>query len=233
MGATGMTEKGPSQIPPSYDLQVNYGGKKAFLMGGVFGNGAVIGNAMFEIMPNVAGKVSAQFGANSQSDNLTATADYHGKDFNVTVKVGNNECGASYLQSISEKLAVGAELGYMNKALESYVSASARYTSGKRILGVQLASYGAVTGWYTMKASEKLNLCADFQMNTKNFDAVASAGYEYKLRMAQIKGQVNSLGRVAMSSTEQINPICSVTLAAEVDYSQGDYKFGFGFGFGG
>ena len=125
------------------------------------------------------------------------TTDYRGDDFTASLTVGNpnifNNSGVfvgHYLQSVTKKIALGAELAYqygpnVPGGQIAVLSAVGRYTSGDSIWSGTLGP-GGVHICYYQKASEQLQIGVEVETSLRMQESVATIGYQVDLPKADV-----------------------------------------------
>lgn len=135
-----------------------------------------------------------------QDSKLTAaqlTTDYRGDDYTASLTVGNpnifNNSGVfvgHYLQSVTDHIALGAELAYqygpnVPGGQIAVVSAVGRYTQADSVWSGTLGP-GGIHICYYQKASEQLQIGVEVETSLRMQEAVATIGYQVDLPKADL-----------------------------------------------
>ena len=158
---------------------------------------------------------------------------YKGSDWTGGLKIaGGGFYNASYMQSITPSLAVGAEYFWMSERLRSGYGVAVRKTGdtpyGAYVLAAQLASTGIANVAYQQKVSSKASYAADLTYNFETRNTVCEVGYDYQFRTTRIRGQIDINGTAKACVEEKLSPGLTLSLCGEINHSIKDYKFGFG-----
>ncbi|KAJ2449057.1 translocase of outer mitochondrial membrane [Coemansia sp. RSA 2336] len=188
-------------------------------------------------------KSQVQLMTNDSQSMLQLEGEYTGADYTGNVKVinpslvdGTGIYTASYLQSITSKLSLGAELLYqspMPKIQETSLSLAMRYQpSEDRAWVAQTQGSNLMTTSYWRKISEKCEAGAELQMlnvpSQGRREANCSVGVKYEFAASTIRAMADNLGKVSMLLEEKIAPGFSFLISGELDHLKGENKFGVG-----
>ncbi len=142
---------------------------------------------------------------------------------------------ASLLQSVSQSLAVGAEvIGQQvadSPSMENGLNLAVRYTpSNKSTFTATLQQFVALQTTYHHRVSEKVELASELQMLLvgPRKDAVTSVSAKFDYRQATIRAQLDSTGRVGLVLEEKLFPGFALLLSGELDHVKSTSKFGIG-----
>lgn len=158
--------------------------------------------------------------------------DYSGLDYTLNAKAinpsvldGTGIYVGSYLQSVTNKLALGIETLYQRAALDQAEMSSsylAKLTGpdGKWIATTQFQPIGVLQATYWHKLSEKVEVAADLQVIAAPMrrDAIATVGTKYDLRMSTFRAQLDSTGKVSALLEQRFAPSFAFTVAGEIDH---------------
>ena len=136
--------------------------------------------------------------------------DYQGLDYSVNAKAinpsptdGTGVYVSTYLQSITQKLALGVESVYQHQSAQLTdfsMSYLAKYTGANKdwIATASVQPAGILQATYWHKLSEKVEAAADLQLIAApgRRDAIATLGAKYDLRMSTFRAQLDSTGKV-------------------------------------
>lgn len=163
---------------------------------------------------------------------LQMEQDYNGRDFNVNLKGVNPSVVdgtgifiGSYLQSVSQNLALGAEAVYQRPTpgqQETVMSYVAKYTGRDYIATAQYQGFGAFSAAYYLRYSEKVDFGTEIQLLTAGGrrEAVATVGGKFEFRRSTFRGQVDTTGKVSAVLEEKIVPGFSFLVSGEMDHGK-------------
>jgi len=101
----------------------------------------------------------------------------------------------SYFQSLSRRLAVGAELTLQRDRqgrVGSGLTFAARYTGGDYTLTGNVTTSGSVLASYFQRVNEQITVAAELEavVMEKQRESVVTVGAKFDLRMATLRAQV-------------------------------------------
>jgi len=187
-------------------------------------------------------KMMAQI-AESKWKSLQLTTDYKGEDFTASLTMGNPDfLGGTgmgilhYLQTVTPKLALGAELAYQAAPQIpgghiGVLSAVGRYTGSDFTFSSTLANSGALHACYYQKCSQDLSVGAELEMNLRAGESRASVGYKVEIPRAGLnfKGSVNSDWEVTAVMEKKLLPIpFSLALSGMINHPKNSFMLGAG-----
>lgn len=169
-------------------------------------------------------------------------ADYAGKDFNLNVKAINpspvDQTGifvASYLQSVSSRLALGGECALQHPTpdvSETQGTLVAAYTGQDFVWTSSLAQIGVLQTSFHHRVSDTVEMAAELQVmiapDGSRRDAICTVGGKWDFRQSCFRGQVDTSGRVAAILEQKLAPGLSVLMTGDIDHMKGASKFGIG-----
>lgn len=170
---------------------------------------------------------------------LQLEQDYNGESFNLNLKSVNpsptEATGifiASYLQSITPQLALGAEAVHQRPTpgqSDTTYSYVAKYTGRDYIATATYQGFGALQAAYYLRYSDKVDFGTEIQLvNTEGRrDAVATVGGKFEFRRSTFRGQVDTTGKVAAVLEEKIVPGFSFLVSGEMDHGKVSWRFSF------
>jgi len=168
--------------------------------------------------------------------------EYTGSDFSASVKALNPsflEGGLTgiyighYLQSVTPKLALGLEAvwqrGSLSQGPDSGLSYVARYKSDDWVATAQLQGHGALNATYWRRISEKIQAGVDMTLTMMpaqggmmggplQKEGTTTVGAKYDFRMATLRAQVDSKGKLSCVLEKRVAPVMTMTFAADVDH---------------
>ncbi|KAJ1734068.1 translocase of outer mitochondrial membrane [Coemansia sp. RSA 2049] len=202
------------------------------------------GRANYALSKQLQLKGQAQLMASSDSQSMVQLeSEYTGSDYTANLKAINaspvDSTGifiASYLQSITHKLGVGAEFVYqrpMPKVQESTLSLALRYQPTEdRVFTVQTQSTNVLSASYWRKVSPKCEAGAELQVlnvpSQGRREASCTVGVKYDFAASTVRAMADNFGKVSMLLEEKIAPGFSFLISGELDHLKGENKFGIG-----
>uniref|UniRef100_A0A6M2DIG5 Putative translocase of outer mitochondrial membrane complex subunit tom40 n=1 Tax=Xenopsylla cheopis TaxID=163159 RepID=A0A6M2DIG5_XENCH len=229
----GATYVGTKQLSPTEAFPV--------LLGDVDPEGNLNANVIHQVSPRIRCKFASQI----QSSKITAaqlTSDYRGDDFTFSLTFGNtnliNSSGVivtHYLQSVTNSLAMGAELAYqyghqVPGGQIAVVSAAGRYTMGDAVMSGTLG-LGGIHLCYHQKASEQLQLAVELETNFRMQESVASIGYQVDLPKADLtfRGMLDSNWNIGGVLEKKLAPLpFSFALSGMMNHNKNQFRLGCG-----
>lgn len=168
---------------------------------------------------------------------------YTGKDFSASLKAMNPTMidggltgifVGQYLQSITPKLALGAEAVWQRQALnlgpESALSYYAKYTGNNWIATAQLQTQGEISTSYWRKLTDKVQAGANFSLQFAGLgqgsllgpqvrkEGVTTAGVKYDFRTSTFRAQVDSNGKLCAMLEKRVAAPVTMAFVTEVDH---------------
>lgn len=195
------------------------------------------------VSKNLQIKAQAQAMANEAHSMLQLESEYTGSDYTANVKAinpsmvdGTGIYLASYLQSITPKLSLGAELLYqcpMAKVQETSTSLAVRYQpSADRVWVAQSQGTSGLTSSFWRKINEKCEAGAELTVindpTQGRREASCTVGVKYDFAASTVRAMADNFGKVSMLLEEKIAPGFSFLISGELDHMKGENKFGVG-----
>jgi mitochondrial import receptor subunit TOM40 len=176
-----------------------------------------------------------QFAASPSAPSLAQFEhDRIGRDYSLNLKTYNPSPAdlsgaymASYLQSLTKNVALGAEVIYQRAPTgmeESAMSYVGKYTSNKRdwIATAQVQAQGILQTTYWQKLSDKVDVAAELvlvpDVRPTERKAMATVGVKYDFRTAVFRAQVESTGKISALLEQRISPILGFLFSGEIDH---------------
>lgn len=229
-------------------------GKNAYNFGAVLGDDTKfwqaglddIGNVTMRLnqrwTPQQISKIQAQLAPAGGQSFVQLEHDYQGGDFSTNIKALNpspiNMTGiyvGNYLQSLTNRFALGAEAVYQRPSPEieeAAIGYVAKLVGDKNdwIATAQWQPQGVAQLTYWHKLSEQVDVAGDLQVISvpQRRDAQASFAARYAFRMATLRAQIDSLGKLTSVYEARLSPAFAFSFAGEIDHLQGGSKFGLG-----
>ncbi|KAG0279449.1 translocase of outer mitochondrial membrane, partial [Linnemannia gamsii] len=231
---------GAADSPSTYNFGTAFIGQQSFLSGNLDTDGNVQARANYAWTNTNVSKIQSQLSTTPGQSMLQLEHDHNGQSYNLNLKAVNpsvtDSTGiliASYLQSITRNLALGAEAVLQRptpQQSESTYSYVAKYTGNDYIATATYQGFGALQASYYLRYSEKVDFGTEIQLVTAGGrrDAVATVGGKFEFRRSTFRGQVDTTGKVAAVLEEKIVPGFSFLISGEMDHSKGQSRFGVG-----
>jgi mitochondrial import receptor subunit TOM40 len=151
------------------------------------------------------------------------------KAYNPGVVDGTGVFMGSYLQSVTKRLALGAECIWQRPNAdveEANMSYMAKYVGGADrdwIATAQLiGSQGVVQGTYWQRLSDKVEAGAELTFAPapmpKDRKAQATVAAKYDFRLATLRAQLDSAGKVSAFLEQRFTPAFSFLVTGEIDH---------------
>ncbi len=225
---------GSQAAPSSYNFGAVYGDNKNFFQAGLDDGLNVTMRANRGWVPGHTTKVQAQLTATPGQSFVQMEHDYQGTDHSANFKALNPSPTdltgiyiVNYLQSLTRNFAFGIETVYqrpsadMEEASTGYI---AKLTGDKKdwIATAQVQPQGVAQCTYYHKLSEQVDVAADLQMITmpQKREAAATVGARYNFRMATLRAQIDSAGKLSSVYETRLSPAFGLTFAGEIDHLQ-------------
>ena len=211
------------------------------MQGMVDGKGDVQGKYHYSWSDALIGKAQIQLSHRPGYSMYQVESDYLGADYAVNLRAMNanpsDNTGiymASFLQSVTPKLALGVE-GVLQRPVpdmeEAGMSLFARYgVPDKSVFTLTLQNLLGVQASYFHKVNDQVELCTELQavMAGPQMEAVASISSKMDYRQASVRAQLDSLGKVGVFLEERLMGRMALLISGEIDHLKGKGKFGVG-----
>ncbi|WFD23435.1 translocase of outer mitochondrial membrane [Malassezia equina] len=226
----------------AYNFGAVYGDENRFYQAGVDDAGNVTMRLNRRWLPGHISKVQAQLAPLGGQSFVQLEHDFQGADYSVNFKALNPSPSdltgiyvANYLQTLTPRFALGAEAIYQHPSAE-IEEASLGYMAkwvGPKNDWIATAQWqpqgvGQLTYWHQL--SEQVDVAGDLQMilMPQRRDAQASLAARYSFRMASLRAQIDSLGKLTSVYEARISPAFAFTFSGEIDHLSGGAKVGLG-----
>ncbi|CAH0482026.1 unnamed protein product [Peronospora belbahrii] len=174
-------------------------------------------------------RVKSQLKNEEHGSQALVDFDYVGEGFTWNMKISNGPLlGVSYLQSITQHLALGGEAYYHGKH-RKVISAYAGKWSERDWVG--MATFGAMGTLqlaYLRKVGHRIRYGSELVYNHSSGEAQTTCGVEMDLGQTRFVSSVDSSFRVATSIEARVLPNFVLSLSAEAFPLKDDFKFGYG-----
>lgn len=203
------------------------------------------GNLNANIIHQFGNRVRCKFAAQVQSNKYTAcqySLDYRGDDYTATVTLGNPNIFTNsgvvvlhYLQSVTQNLALGAELAYQRGPQVptgeiAVLSAAARYSKKDWVASGTLGQAG-LHMCYWQKASDQLQLGVELETNFRAQESVATIAYQVDLPRTDLvfRGMVDSNWTVGAVFEKRLQPLpFTFALSGTMNHNKNQFRLGAG-----
>lgn len=249
-----------SPIMPAYGFAAFYATDNALLQGNVDNDLSLSGRLHYGWSKNAVSKANMQI-ANGQPPMLQLEHDFQGSDYSINLKALNPSIldgtftgigVASFLQSVTPKLAVGLETVYSAQTAQhppdAAVSFSGRYASGDWIATAQFQAQGAINATFYRRVTDKVEAGIEASIGLTNpqaaaglmagaggaapqaptIDGTTTIGAKYEFRQSVFRGQIDSNGKVSCLLERRVLPVVSVIFAGEIDHAKSAARLGLG-----
>ncbi|KAF2743459.1 eukaryotic porin [Sporormia fimetaria CBS 119925] len=234
-----------SQAQPPYTYGVLYGSPKMFLQGNLDNDLQFSGRFNWRWASNFVTKTSVQL--TSQANMVSIENDYTGADFSASLKTVNPSIldggvtgmvMASYLQSITPRLALGLEAFWSRPAMayppSLNVSYAMRYKTPEWMASLNMVAGSALEASYWRKLSDKVEAGINMNLAMSQASPLGPAGKEgtvtigakYDFRASSFRAQIDNQGKVSCLLEKVILPPVRVTFSGEIDHKANDAKVG-------
>lgn len=238
-----------SSTPSGYRFGTTYVGTKQYGPAEAFpvilGDIDPAGNLNANVIHQFSSNVRCKFASQIQQNKVTAaqlTTDYKGDDFTTSLTIGNpniiNNSGvfvAHYLQSVTSKMAMGAELAYQyGPAVPggqiAIVSAAGRYGDNQSVWSGTIGMAGLHL-CYWQRASDQLQIGVELETNRRMQEATATIGYQVDLPKADLvfRGMADTNWNVAAVLEKKLQPLpFSFALSGLLNHQKNSFRLGCG-----
>lgn len=233
---------GAKDQPQTYTFGSFFAHNKGFLMGEIDPSFNLNGRFAHSISEHVTLKGMTQMNSNGKA--IIGEVDVNQDDFSANLKLINlnffertGAISASYLQSVTQSLALGVELSAhsgFNNQISSTLAVVGRLSHGNAIMNANLTTNGAVSLSYHQKVNEQISIASEFEaaLTGTQRDSFFQTGVKFDLRAATMRAQIDTLGRVTAVLEEKLTPAFSVLLCGEIDHFKSSSRFGVGINVG-
>jgi len=179
----------------------------------------------------------------SKWQSVQLTTDYKGSDFTASLTLGNPDLMsgtgmgvAHYIQNVTSKLALGAELAYQASPQIpgghiGVLSLLGRYSGPDYSLSATVSNGGSLHCCYYQKCSQDLSLGAELETNLRMGQSVGTVGYKVDIPRAGLafKGAVNSDWEVKAVLEKKLLPIpFTIALSGIINHPKQSFQLGAG-----
>ena len=232
----GTTYIGNKQLSPSEVFPV--------LLGDVDSSGNLNANIIHAFSQRLKGKVVAQFQSGGKLVGQQISCDYKGDDFTASLTTGNidpiNMQGllvAHYLQTITSRLALGAELMYQ-KGMQvpggeiAIMSLAGRYSGDSFQVSANLSPMaGNIHTCFYQRVSDNVQMGVELETSLRMAESVATVAYQIDIPKADctFKGQLDSNFCIGAVLEKKLVPFpFTLALSGYANHVKSQYRFGIG-----
>ena len=156
--------------------------------------------------------------------------EFNGSDYSVNLKAMNPNpleftglYMASYLQSVTQQLAIGSEIVLQRPTPdmeETAMSLVGKYTGKDYIATAQFQGAGAIQASYYQRINEKVDFGVELNLMVQGGrrEAVATVGGKFDFRQATFRGQIDTTGKVSAVLEEKMAPGFSFLISGDLDH---------------
>ena len=238
-----------SVTPSGYRFGATYVGTKQFspteafpvLLGDIDPSGNLNANIIHQFSEQVRCKFVAQV-QNSKFMASQFSTDYRGRDFTGSLTMANidliNDTGVivgHYLQSVTPRVALGAELAYQYGAQVpggqiAILSVAGKYKAPSYTVSGTVGAAGAHL-CYWQKSSDQIQFGCELETNLRMQEAVGSVGYQVDLPKANLvfRGMVDSNWTVGAVLEKKLQPLpFTFALSGMLNHPKNQFRLGCG-----
>lgn len=210
------------------------------LFGDVDSSGNLNANIMHQLTSNVRMKCAIQM--QNKTTRGQVTTDYAGSNYTASLTLGNinlfNNSGiivAHYLQTVSEKLALGCEMAYhygnqVPGGEIALLSAACRYKNGPALWTGTLGPTGFHVCYY-LKASGQIQIGAEIETNFRAQDTVGTIAYQFDLPKSDLvfRAMIDTNWNMCSVLEKKLNPLPFIfSLSAFLNHGKNQFRLGVG-----
>lgn len=212
----------------------------------LFGDIDMSGNLQAHILhapsDNLRCKMIAQI-QQSKWQGCQLSSDYKGKDYTASLTLANPDLLSGtgvgvfhYLQSVTKRLALGAELVYQASpqlpgGQIAALSVAGRYSGPDYSISSTLSNSGSLHACFYQKCSEDLQVGTEIEANLKMQEVVATVGYQVDMPRAgfMFRGAVDSNWTVRAVMEKKLLPIpFTLSLCGLINHPKNSFQMGCG-----
>ncbi|KAG7213890.1 hypothetical protein KM043_003096 [Ampulex compressa] len=243
-----------SVTPSGYKFGTKYvGGKRVgsserypVAMGEMTPNGNLNASLVHTLGCRLRYKLSAQI-ADRKYKAFSSQIEYRSDDCTFSLTLANPKFARQegtmvlhFLQSITSRIALGAELAWSRAASlpagqETIMSAAFRYDTGRTAVSGTMGGAGLHLCCYR-KASRQLQLGVEIETNTRTLESIGTMAYQVDVPYADLtfRGIANSRASVAGVFEKKLHPIPESTLSisAMLNHRKQQFRIGIGLNVG-
>mmetsp|Transcript_9474 Transcript_9474/g.10909 ORF Transcript_9474/g.10909 Transcript_9474/m.10909 type:complete len:381 (-) Transcript_9474:151-1293(-) len=177
----------------------------------------------------VISRVQSSISSSSEQSMTQGSLEINGIDYAATLKLTKGPMfGLSYFQSVTPKIAMGAESFYHHGQGVSHIFARGKYDNGKDIATATLTTMGSVSANYARKVNDRVTLAAEFEVALDSKQSQMNFGYEFMLRQSKISGVISTEGIIQTQIQEALMPGFAVIFNGILDHGRDTHRFGYG-----
>ncbi|KAI8326952.1 eukaryotic porin/Tom40 [Choanephora cucurbitarum] len=200
---------GSQVMPPMYNFMSGYMTERTMLQGTMDNDTNLNGVLRHAWSPFSVTKVVAQFTHMPGHSMVQLDQEFNGSDYSVNLKAMNPNpleftglYMASYLQSVTQQLAIGSEIVLQRPTPdmeETAMSLVGKYTGKDYIATAQFQGAGAIQASYYQRINEKVDFGVELNLMVQGGrrEAVATVGGKFDFRQATFRGQIDTTGKMA------------------------------------
>ena len=224
---------GSTAVPSGYEFGANFGDENVLLASRIDMAGRLNGRINAQVSDALTLRMQAQVSpeADAGASSCKLDADYRGSSFTASGSyMAGGLLSGTYLQSVSQSLALGAEGFYHVHKHVNGGAAAARCVwghNGEHVATAKAGTFGNVELCYQRKVSEKVGLATELQYYHNQF-CTFGVGYEFRLRNSTFRGLIASDTSCSAVLEERVSPGINLTLSGNLNHKKKEHKFGIG-----
>lgn len=196
-------------------------------------NGRINGRIFINHCPSFTTKAVADVGIEPDSSRVSCDFDYRAARSSSQIKLATGRVIAfNHLHSLSPNFAIGAEALVQARSGFCAMTFALKHDNSSHTTSLSLATFGPLVASYVRKVNKKVSFATEFFMDMRTKESHVTLGYRFDLLTATVVGHVDSVGRVAATLEERVNPALALSLSAELDHTRENHRFGFGISIG-
>lgn len=240
-----------SMMPSGYRFGATYVGASKIispqeqypiLIGDMDASGNLQAHIIHALSDNSRCKVMTQI-QDSKWQSFQVTTDYKGADYTASLTLGNPDLLsgtgmgiAHYLQHVTPKLALGAELAYQAAPQIpgghiGVLSMVGKYSGPDYCLAASLSNTGSLHASFYQQCSADLSVGTELETNLRMGQSKATVGYKVDIPRAgfNFKGAVNSDWEVTAVLEKKLLPIpFTLALCGSINHPKNSFQLGAG-----
>lgn len=175
-----------------------------------------------------------QFMLQSELEYLGADYSLNAKAINPNAADGTGIYTLSYLQSLTSRLALGAEVILQKMGREPFdtgLNVVAKLNGKDWTATATLQQFVALQLSYWQRVSDKVELGSELQVlnaGPMRNEAITSVAAKFDYKQCTVRTQLDSQMKVALVMEEKIFPGFSLLISGELDHVKGTNRFGVG-----
>jgi mitochondrial import receptor subunit TOM40 len=195
-------------------------------------NGDVMAQYVLQATPNLTVRAQSQLTSVEHQSNAVVNVDYKGTDWYGQAKIGSYaQWGLSYLQSVSNNLALGVDFTYLgrppfNQPPVCVSTMAMRYSTDTVALVAQLTSNARLQTSYIRRIQDSATFAAEINVDLESRESVCALGYEYTSSQGSLKTNITTDGKITTLLEKPLSELSAINFSAELDHKAKACKYG-------